>query len=246
MSLKPFFCYYGGKWRAAPKYPAPTCEAIIEPFAGAAGYSTRYPDRKVILVERDPTIAALWRYLIRVSAAEIRAIPLIGPGQTVDDLGVCEEARSLVGFWLNKGSAQPKRRPSSRFLSGARPNSHWGAVVREIIASQVDQIRHWRLVEASYSELIAPARRATWFVDPPYQQQGVYYRCSAREIDFAHLGAWCQALRGQVMVCEQEGADWLPFAPYLTQRGTQHRKGEHATCNEVLWQNTGHSDAVAA
>jgi len=42
--LRPFWRYYGGKWRAAPSYPSPRCETIIEPFAGAAGYSLRYPD----------------------------------------------------------------------------------------------------------------------------------------------------------------------------------------------------------
>ena len=40
--LRPFFCYYGGKWRAAPKYPPPEHDTIVEPFAGAAGYATRY------------------------------------------------------------------------------------------------------------------------------------------------------------------------------------------------------------
>ncbi len=35
--LKPFFCYFGGKWRAAPHYPTPKHAEIVEPFAGAAG-----------------------------------------------------------------------------------------------------------------------------------------------------------------------------------------------------------------
>ena len=50
-SLRPFWAYYGGKWRAAPRYPRPMHDTIIEPFAGAAGYSLRYPDRNVVLVE---------------------------------------------------------------------------------------------------------------------------------------------------------------------------------------------------
>jgi len=44
--LRPFWRYYGGKWRAAPRYPAPRHDLIIEPFAGAAGYAMRYPDQK--------------------------------------------------------------------------------------------------------------------------------------------------------------------------------------------------------
>jgi len=33
--LKPFWQYYGGKWRAAPHYPKPRHDTIVEPFAGA-------------------------------------------------------------------------------------------------------------------------------------------------------------------------------------------------------------------
>ena len=81
--LKPFWQYYGGKWRAAPRYPAPRFDTIVEPFAGAAGYSCRYPDRKVVLVDKYPVIAGMWRYLIRVSAAEVRRIPEV---DSVNDL----------------------------------------------------------------------------------------------------------------------------------------------------------------
>ena len=35
--LKPFFTFYGSKWRVAPIYDSPMCEAIVEPFSGAAG-----------------------------------------------------------------------------------------------------------------------------------------------------------------------------------------------------------------
>ena len=40
-ALLPFWAYYGGKWRSAPRYPAPVHGRIIEPFAGAAGYAMR-------------------------------------------------------------------------------------------------------------------------------------------------------------------------------------------------------------
>jgi len=58
--VRSFFYFYGGKWLAAPRYPAPRYDTIIEPFAGSAGYSLRYPDKRVVLVERDPKIAATW------------------------------------------------------------------------------------------------------------------------------------------------------------------------------------------
>src|SRR5689334_4647899 len=65
--LRPFFGYYGGKWRDAVRhYPQPEYETIVEPFAGSAGFSLRYFDRKVVLCELDPVLAAVWRYLIHV------------------------------------------------------------------------------------------------------------------------------------------------------------------------------------
>ena len=47
--LKPFFSYFGGKWRTAKHYPGPSRDLIIEPFAGSAGYSVRHPHKAVIL-----------------------------------------------------------------------------------------------------------------------------------------------------------------------------------------------------
>ena len=109
MNLSPFFTFYGGKWRASPLYAKPKYKKIVEPFAGSAGYAMRYPWLDVILVERDPLIAATWRYLIRVTPAEMLSLPDIEVGQTTDDLNVAPEARLLIGWWCNGGNAQPKK-----------------------------------------------------------------------------------------------------------------------------------------
>ena len=246
MNLRPFFCYYGGKWRAAPKYPAPEHDTIVEPFAGAAGYATRYPDRKVVLVERDPIIAGLWRYLTRVTPAEIERIPSTIPeGGSVDDLPVCEEARWLVGFWLNGGCSSPRKRPSAwmkealrgdseRWPSGktAGLGSYWGDKVRTRIASQVETIRHWQVVEGSYER--APDASATWFVDPPYEKAGKHYRFGAEKIDYEGLAAWCVSREGTVIVCENVGATWLPFEPFGRFKANESKRGgktsEEALC----------------
>ncbi len=92
--LRPFFGYYGGKWRDALRnYPAPKHETVVEPFAGSAGYALRYPHKKVVLCERDPQIAAVWRYLLKVRPGDIHAIPDVPLDGTVDDLHICEEAK---------------------------------------------------------------------------------------------------------------------------------------------------------
>ena len=58
-------------------------------------------------------IAATWKYLIRVKPEEILALPDIQEGQSVEDLNVCEEARYLIGWWLNQAGTGPGKTLSS-------------------------------------------------------------------------------------------------------------------------------------
>lgn len=225
--LRPFFRFYGGKWRAAPRYPAPQHDTIIEPFAGAAGYATRHADRQIVLVEKDPIIAGIWRWLIAASPEEV--LRLKAPVEHVDELD-CQEARWLVGFWLNNATTQPCMTPSAWTRKQMETGGGWGVKSRERIASQVGSIKHWRLIEGSYEQ--APAGPATYFVDPPYSTKaGRYYKHN--KIDFPALGAWCQRQDGQVIVCEQAGASWLPFRPFATLHSAHGNRP--ATSEEVIW-----------
>lgn len=222
--MKPFFKYYGGKYRSAPKYPAPEHDTIVEPFAGAAGYSTRFGvGKRVILVDLDPIVAGVWKYLIRSTPNEIRRLPLLQEGQTVDDLPICPEARDLVGFWLNVGASSPRKRPSSWMRDGRWRSQFWGEHVRERVASQVSLIKSWEVREGSYEDL-DPMMEATWFIDPPYQVGGKHYRCS--EVDFESLGIWCASLTGLVVVCEAKGADWMPFEVLGAQKAMSKKGAE--------------------
>jgi hypothetical protein len=230
----PLFSFFGSKWRCSRFYPEPKHDQIVEPFAGSAGYSLFYADRKVTLVEKDPLIAALWRWLIAVPASEIRSLPDLGDDQSVDDLPISQEARWLIGFWVNQGSSHPCKRFTVWELS--RKRRSWGPSLRDRIARSCDSIRHWRLIEGSYEN--APDVVATWFVDPPYQIDGKNYRCSSKGIDFATLGNWCRSLKGSVCVCENAGADWLPFR-YFRGLGASAKKRSGSTCAkpsiEVVW-----------
>lgn len=240
--LRPFFSFYGPKWRAAPTYPPPRYHRLIEPFAGSAGYALRYPDRNVLLIDADPVVVGTWDYLLRTSPSEILRLPDIGDDQTVDDLAVPQEARWLIGFWLNRGMTSPCRRPSAwmrqsperggaGWASGAG-TAWWGVRARQRIASQLHAIRHWRVIHGSYVD--APDVRASWFVDPPYTRAGVRYRHGARSLDYARLGTWAEQRKGQVVVCEQHGADWLPFVPHCTAKATHGRK-RAGVVREVVW-----------
>lgn len=210
---------------------------IIEPFAGSAGYSLRYSAKKVILYEIDPVIVEVWRYLIAVEPREILAIPDIPIGGTSADLNICQEARWLVGLWLNRGASSPRRSPSKWMRDGIRPGSFWGERVRNTIATQVASIRHWKVFNSGYVE--CPDRDATWFVDPPYQVAGRHYRFGSEVIDYSALSKWCSARTGQVIVCENEGADWLPFRTLSSTKTTRADRQS----KEVVWLSSSVSES---
>lgn len=113
-----------------------------------------------------------------------------------------------------------------------RPNSFWGETIRNRIARQVNFIRHWKIEQKSYDE-IEPVH-GTWYIDPPYQLAGKYYRKSSRDIDYGHLGKWCLERSGQIIVCENAGADWLDFQPFLLIRAT-NKKEKVARSDEVIF-----------
>jgi site-specific DNA-adenine methylase len=228
--LRPFFGYYGGKWRTAVEhYPAPEFDTIIEPFAGSAGYSLRYPSRQVVLCDLDEIVAGVWQFLIKAKVSEIRAIPDVALDGSVDDLKACQEAKWLVGFWLNRGTTRPRRSPSRWMRDGIRPGSFWGERVRSTIASQLEAIRHWKVRHGSY-ERCSVARKATWFVDPPYQEAGAHYRYGSSRMDYLALAQWCRARRGQVIVCENAGAEWLPFRDLVQARTTRANRRSSEVC----------------
>ncbi len=226
MSVGPFWRYYGGKWRAAPRYPAPVHDLIIEPFAGAAGYACRYPERDVLLIDLSPTIAGIWQWLINATPDDVLAVPDVPEGGTYDDIEAPQGARHLVGFWCATAAAYPRLTVSKWAKLEGGPDGDggygWGGWTRarERVAQWVPRIRHWRAECAGYAD--APDVPATWFVDPPYQgPAGRKYMEHA--VDYAHLGEWAQSRRGQLIVCEQGGADWLPWNGSLQVLGAGRR-----------------------
>lgn len=213
---RPFLSFYGAKWRMASRLPPPAYPLIIEPFAGSLGYSVRHgASGKVLGVERDPTIAAVWRWLFSASPDDVRNLPLLDPDNDVRLLtGLDPAARGLIGFWLNKGMTAPCNRPSKwmRNPLPGRLETFWGEGIRERIARQLPLIADWSIIEGDYTE--SPDVEATWLIDPPYQgAPGSRYKFGNKGIDYAALGEWCRSRRGQVIVCEHAGADWLPFEP---------------------------------
>lgn len=206
--LKPFFYYFGSKWRLSAKYPKPKYDTIIEPFAGSAGYSCRYYDRKIILIEKNPIIVSIWDYLINVKTEEILSLPDIEPGQLISDLNICQEAKWLMGYWMGSVERNPANQPQALMIYSTKKRKwRWGKEIKTRLAEQVPKIRHWKVICADYSS--APPLQATWIIDPPYQ--GLKSCYPFNDIDFKKLAKFCKTRNGQVIVAENVGADWLPF-----------------------------------
>ncbi len=64
---------------------------------------------------------------------------------------------------------------------------------------------------------------------------GARNRCgrilASKDIDYSGLAEWCKTRKGQVIVCEQLGADWLPFRELTKIKGLKNKS------TEVIWTN---------
>ena len=228
--MRPMFSYFGSKWMLAKKYGPPKHDLVVEPFAGSAAYSLYWNVKSVLLIDKFPEIVGIWQYLIKATESEIRSLPL--DFDHIDDCKIPTEAKWLIGFWIKKASVTAGK---SR-TAWARQYRHdgdckvWGEAARERIASQLEGIRGWKAILGDYSTCLDV--EATWFIDPPYQSAGKHYVFS--EVDYTTLAKFCKSRRGQVFVCENVGADWLPFKSLAKARGTFGHK-RSGVSDEAVW-----------
>ena len=218
--------YYGSKSKIIGKYPKPTKDKIIEPFAGSAQYALKYFDREIEIYDKYELITNLWKWLQQCSPNDILSLPELKFGDSVDDFTWdCLEAKHLVGFIITGGATQPKKSPSE-WKTKIRPNTQ--QYKKRLISSNLSKIKHWKIECKSYEEI--ENQDATWFIDPPYEEGGIYYRHSSKDIDYNHLSSWCQNRTGEVIVCEKEGASWLSFEPLTEVRGLKE-----GNFKEAVW-----------
>ena len=93
--------------------------------------------------------------------------------------------------------------------------------------NSIESIKHFQIFNKSYEEL--ENVEATWFIDPPYQHGGEFY--TENNINFSKLAEWCKTRKGQVIVCENDKANWLDFKPLISIQG-QSKKS-----TECIWTN---------
>lgn len=212
------FNYYGSKYFLARYYPEPQHDLIIENFAGAAHYSLRHWKNRVLLIDCRPQIVGIWKYLQAASEEEILNLPVFQQGEEIRH--PVPEARDLIALGQNRGTAKPAR-VAGKFCR------EW-ANKRRIIAESLYKIRHWEVRLGDYRD--AGDLEATWFMDPPYVNGGAAYGCTP--LDYDQLAAYARSRKGQVIVCEGDGATWLPFRHFRKSKTLTGRR------SEVIWTNT--------
>ncbi|MFA5307120.1 MAG: DNA adenine methylase [Candidatus Babeliales bacterium] len=222
--------YYGSKCKLIKYYPKPKYDTIIEPFAGSAWYSLQYPNHKIILCEKYKVIYDIWNWLINEATVdEILQYSNLYLGQDVSKLPIRKEHKYLLGFCINRGSSAPKN-IVQKWSCQVKSKPNWASTTYfslQRIIEYLPKIKHWKIILDDYQKL--NNIEATWFIDPPYQQGGQHY--IEHDLNYDNLANFCKTRRGQVIVCENLNAMWLPFKPLVEFHGQSHNN------TEAIWTN---------
>lgn len=227
------FYFYGGKRRLARFYPTPTHRTVVEPFAGSAAYSMRHvvPVKgqravdKVILIEKDPRVYDLWVRLLSMDVVELLNYPIPEAGERTSD------------FLLMTSACSNRIARTAEMTVTTRMPIVLKRMFRQIATVLPHAKGRVEIVHGDYSD--APDIEATWFIDPPYHglgtavdSRGMGYAegCDVRSLDYSALAEWCGGRKGQMIVCEQDGAVWLPFRHLRFARNSIGNKSA-----EVCW-----------
>ena len=239
--MDPLFRYYGSKFLAARHYGPPRRSRVTEPFAGSACYSVWWEVERVRLYDKSPNICMAWDWLTSCSERDLLAVP--APIRSQEEYEALPDGpRQVVGWNMKYASARvPAKIPDWYFayvndgirIGALKGNTTWGMwdeARRDRIRRQLPKLANWTIEQLDYRDV--PLDEAHWHVDPPYQgKPGRAYEFSA--IDYADLAEWVRSLPGAVDVCENAGADWLPFRSL---RNTPSARSEKPS-REVVWRN---------
>lgn len=234
------FYFYGGKRRLAHFYPAPEHKVIVEPFAGSAAYSVTHlvgvtggpTIDKAILVEKDKRVYDTWVRLLEMEVDDLLNYPIPEAGERTSD------------FLLMTSACSNRIARTEEMTVTTRMPVVLERMFRQMAAVLPFVKGHVEVIHGDYTK--APDIEGTWFIDPPYhvgsraQQRGMGYAegCNSASLDYAALAEWCQNRKGQTTVCEQDGADWLPFEHL---RHARNSIGVSAA--EVVWMDAPLSEA---
>lgn len=217
------FSYYGSKSKIVNHYPRPTESKIIEPFCGSARYSLKYFDRDVLLIDKYEVVIKIWQWLQKCTPNDILSLPKYDTGIDLRECNLSDEERMFLGMCAGIASISPRNKISPfAGQQNGRKNKF------KHIANNLYKIKHWTIKQGCYTEI--PNEKATYFIDAPYQFGGHAY--IENKIDFENLAIWTKERNGQIIVCENEKANWLPFEKLVSFRGANQK-----FTTEVIWTN---------
>ena len=218
------FSYYGSKSKIVGCYPYPKHDKIIEPFAGSARYSLKHFEKDILLVDKYEVIVKIWHYLQAASEQDIMKLPRLKRGDNLEQFNLSEEEKLFVGMWAGAASTQPRNKVSPQ---GARNYETTPHLYRNV-ARQLFKIKHWVIKLDDYRNI--KNVEATWFIDPPYEFGGRAYK--ENDIDYKSLAKWSRSRNGQIIVCENSKASWLPFKQMAVIQGSAN-----SFTTEAIWSN---------
>lgn len=197
------FSYYGSKSKIVNYYQPPIYKRIIEPFAGSARYSLKYWQNDVLIIDKYERLINIWKHLQQSTIKDIEQLPILKKGENLNNFEfLSNEEKDLLGFMIQAGVNAPRLTCTE---AGVRNQK----TAKNNIMRDLHKIKHWEIIHGSFEDL--KNEEATWFIDPPYQFGGEYYRINNKNLDYNKLGEWCKERKGQTIVCENTKADWLPF-----------------------------------
>lgn len=218
------FYYYGRKKQIAKYYPSPNYNVIIEPFAGSAAYSL-YNDnwkKKVILIEKDEKVATIWEWLINKAKPE----DILKMG----DLKIGDRSSNFLHILhaVTKMAFKYKKIKVTPVLE-----RNW-EISKRYMANNLYKVKHWQIICGDFTK--APNIEATWFIDPPYKgPSGEGYYHDSDSINYNFLAGWADERRGEVIFCEGELADYLPFEPLIESKGVAGKRSKE----KIYYKSSG-------
>ncbi len=239
MKIGPMFKWFGSKWQSAKRYPPPEHDRIIEPYAGGAGFSLNYCDRKVTIWDDDPLVTELWRWLItEATSHDVLDIPVgLAPGTVISEIGMSRGQALLLKHWQRTNNVGNCWTVSSW---GHLPGQ-WTHHTRARLAEEIYAIKHWRLVNltAFQWKFQDPA---SWFVDPPYLYNYRYSK-SLPAFDHLELARQVASIRREslVIVCEaldkktRAIPDYLPFEASHRSVTSRRKSSQSHHSSEALY-----------
>lgn len=195
--------YYGSKSKIVNLYPKPTKDLIIEPFAGSARYSLKYWDRDVLLVDLHKPIIDMWHWLQQATKKDLDNLPRLKQGENLENFNLSYGEFLFLSFIVNEGNTGLRKTATKR----AAPKIDYKIRTTKDI---LHKIKHWDIRLGDYKDI--GNTDATWFIDPPYFKGGEHYPKGSKAIDYNSLSKWCLSRKGEIIVCENSNADWLPFS----------------------------------